>query len=153
MYYRLECDKASKDPMEIEDYQGKCNPPSEIHVLRFCSRILENCLLDYAVKQNYMPCFNKYSCFTKAINLNQAPNIVNHSFAAFHVTHIMLRYVVHLSNNKYAEIKITQIHQIMILIKTQQISVFQFNYDTEFSVIVYMCRRQELTHPPSIDTV
>jgi hypothetical protein len=53
----------------------------------------------------------------------------------------MLRYVVHLSNNKYAEIKITQIHQIMILIKTQQISVFQFNYDTEFSVIVYMCRR------------
>ena len=46
----------------------------------------------------------------------------------------MLRYVAHLSNNKYTEIKIKQIHQMMILIKTQHISVFQFNYETEFSI-------------------
>lgn len=67
IYYRLECDKVSKDPMEIEDCWGKCTPPSETHVLRFCSQILENCLLDYAVNHNYIPCFNKYSCFTKTI--------------------------------------------------------------------------------------
>jgi len=48
----------------------------------------------------------------------------------------MLRYVAYLSNNKYIEIKITQIHQITILIKTQHISVTQFNYDTEFSVTI-----------------
>ena len=136
MYYRLACDKVSKDPMEIEDCYGKCTPPSEIHVLRFCSQILENCLLDYAVKHNYVPCFNKCSCFTKAIIPIQAPNILIQSFAAFHITHIMLRYVAHLSNNKYTEIKIKQIHQMMILIKTQHISVFQFNYETEFSITI-----------------
>ena len=48
----------------------------------------------------------------------------------------MLRYVAYLSSTKYTEIKIKQIHQIMILIKTQHISVFQFNYDTEFSVTI-----------------
>jgi hypothetical protein len=44
----------------------------------------------------------------------------------------MLRYVAYLSNNKYIEIKITQVHHITILIKTQHISMTQFNYDTIF---------------------
>jgi hypothetical protein len=53
----------------------------------------------------------------------------------------MLCYVAYLSNNKYIELKITQSHQIVILITTQHISAFQFNYDTGFSVAIYMCWR------------
>jgi hypothetical protein len=64
-----------------------------------------------------MPCFNKYSCFRNAISLIKAPNKVIHSLAVFYTTHIILRYVAYLSNNKYIELEILQSYQVMILIK------------------------------------